>query len=247
MQAFFSQPHLRAAAWSAFHPAPRSPTPCWPRRRPTPFAAGPDLGVLSDDWIGRNPCAGARDSSSRAMHAGTAWTSCRSKNLGNPWVALQGDADKGVPHSIRHETSYPQVRGAAMVHSAQGTRMTLSSSRAGCPNTPPPTTSLPSRIPRPASQPPPAGLSDLPLVEIPPASGQSRPARAPNILCHHHVGRRRLGRLDQDVASALSARASRGGLDSLRYFWTARTPEASPRTSTDVRYYPAHLGKHACC
>jgi type IV secretory pathway VirJ component len=51
--------------------------------------------------------------------------------------------------------------------------------------------------------------------------------------------------LDQDVAAALSAKGIPVvGLDSLRYYWTARTPDGLA-TDTDrmIRYYLAHFGK----
>ena len=51
--------------------------------------------------------------------------------------------------------------------------------------------------------------------------------------------------LDQDIAAALSARGIPVvGLDSLRYYWTARTPQGVA-TDTDrmIRYYLSHFGK----
>lgn len=86
--------------------------------------------------------------------------------------------------------------------------------------------------------PPPASLSDLPLVEVG-AHGDS-PYLA--ILLSGDGG---WAGLDKSVAAAL---ASHGipvvGLDSLRYFWTARTPE---RVTADVDrilgYYAAHWRK----
>ena len=51
--------------------------------------------------------------------------------------------------------------------------------------------------------------------------------------------------LDQDVAAALSAKGIPVvGLDSLRYYWTARTPEGlAADTDRIIRYYLAHFGK----
>jgi type IV secretory pathway VirJ component len=51
--------------------------------------------------------------------------------------------------------------------------------------------------------------------------------------------------LDQDIAAALSARGIPVvGLDSLRYFWTARTPDSvAADTDRMIRYYLAHFGK----
>jgi type IV secretory pathway VirJ component len=51
--------------------------------------------------------------------------------------------------------------------------------------------------------------------------------------------------LDQDVAAALSAQGIPVvGLDSLRYYWTARTPDGlAADTDRMIRYYLAHFGK----
>ena len=51
--------------------------------------------------------------------------------------------------------------------------------------------------------------------------------------------------LDQDVAGALSAQGIPVvGLDSLRYYWTARTPSGlAADTDRMIRYYLAHFGK----
>jgi type IV secretory pathway VirJ component len=51
--------------------------------------------------------------------------------------------------------------------------------------------------------------------------------------------------LDQDVAAALSAKGIPVvGLDSLRYYWTARTPDGlAADTDRIIRYYLSHFGK----
>jgi type IV secretory pathway VirJ component len=51
--------------------------------------------------------------------------------------------------------------------------------------------------------------------------------------------------IDQAVAAALSARGIPVvGLDSLRYYWTARTPSGvASDTDRMIRYYLAHFGK----
>ncbi len=53
--------------------------------------------------------------------------------------------------------------------------------------------------------------------------------------------------IDQAVAAALSARGIPVvGLDSLRYYWTARTPSGvASDTDRMIRYYLAHFGKAA--
>jgi type IV secretory pathway VirJ component len=70
--------------------------------------------------------------------------------------------------------------------------------------------------------PPPAALNDLPIIEIPATPGTPASDRLAIMLS----GDGGWAGLDKDVAAAL---ASEGipvvGVDSLRYFWTARTPD----------------------
>jgi len=85
---------------------------------------------------------------------------------------------------------------------------------------------------------PPASLSDLPVVEVPAAGGAPRGGRFAILLS----GDGGWAGISQGIAAALA----RGGIpvagfDSLRYFWTARTPQ---RVADDldrlIRYYAAH-------
>jgi len=72
---------------------------------------------------------------------------------------------------------------------------------------------------RPA--PPPASLSDLPIIEIPAEAGTAASGRLAIMLS----GDGGWAGLDKEVAAALAAQGIPVvGLDSLRYFWTARTP-----------------------
>jgi type IV secretory pathway VirJ component len=92
--------------------------------------------------------------------------------------------------------------------------------------------------PRAALPPPPATLADLPLVEAP-ATGASDTFA---VLLSGDGG---WAGLDKDVAAALAARGIPVvGLDSLRYFWQARTPDALAADLDRVlRYYAAHWHK----
>jgi type IV secretory pathway VirJ component len=89
--------------------------------------------------------------------------------------------------------------------------------------------------------PPPAALSDLPIIEV-----ASQPSQAPSdafaIIMSGDGG---WAGLDQDVAAALSAKGIPVvGLDSLRYYWTARTPQSvAADTDRMIRYYLAHFDK----
>jgi len=92
---------------------------------------------------------------------------------------------------------------------------------------------------KPSAPAAPADLGGLPVIEVPPKAGVA-PADAFAILISGDGG---WAGLDQEVAGALSAKGIPViGLDSLRYFWTARTPEsAAADTDRIIRYYQAKL------
>jgi len=174
------------------------------------------------------------------------------KNLANPWLALQGGDDRECPVSeAQHFIS--QVHGAASVIlprvgqdfaplSGWMPQFTAAFNRLAAQN--------PTR-----TAPPPAGLSDLPVIEIPAQSvaqpQTAQPGVAPSSAAPSDIfaiimsGDGGWAGLDQDVAAALSAKGIPVvGLDSLRYYWTARTPDGlAADTDRMIRYYLAHYGK----
>jgi len=90
---------------------------------------------------------------------------------------------------------------------------------------------------------PPAGLSDLPVVEVScataaqpgamPPGGRPADAAWSNTFAIIMSGDGGWAGLDHDVAAALSANGVPVvGLDSLRYYWTARTPNGVAATPT---------------
>jgi type IV secretory pathway VirJ component len=93
---------------------------------------------------------------------------------------------------------------------------------------------------------PPADLSDLPVIEIAAQPGAVPTATAPlDSFAIIMSGDGGWAGLDQDVAAALSAKGIPVvGLDSLRYYWTARTPDGvAADTDRLIRYYLGHFGK----
>ena len=86
--------------------------------------------------------------------------------------------------------------------------------------------------------PPPASLADLPIIEA--SAGGSG-----ELFAVFLSGDGGWAGIDKNVAAALVARGiAVAGLDSLRYFWTPRTPQALA-TDLDriVRYYAFHWKK----
>ena len=176
------------------------------------------------------------------------------KSLANPWVDLEtpdGPVPDGpAPGSAQAErASCTSSATRAFISQVQGAATVL------LPNAGRDFASLPGWMPsflaaygklaapNPAlrAAAPPAGLSDLPIVEVP---AQAVPA-APDVFALIMSGDGGWAGLDQDVATALSAKGIPVvGLDSLRYYWTARTPEGlAADTDRIIRYYAAHLGK----
>jgi type IV secretory pathway VirJ component len=165
------------------------------------------------------------------------------KSLDNPWLNLSGDADRACPATAA-QSFIAQVRGAALLtlpkvgHDLTAPARWLPPFTAGYNKL---AAQNPTRV-----APPPAGLSDLPVIEIPaqPGVGPSAAARLDSfaIIMSGDGG---WAGLDQDVAAALSAKGIPVvGLDSLRYYWTARTPEGlAVDTDRMIRYYLGHFGK----
>jgi type IV secretory pathway VirJ component len=152
------------------------------------------------------------------------------KSLSNPWVTIQTPQDLACSATLVHEF-VSQVHGAAMASvedagfksfNAAFARLTAARSSA--------------RV-----APPPAALADLPVVEVAAQPG-SPPSDSFAIIMSGDGG---WAGLDQDVAAALSAKGiAVAGLDSLRYYWTARTPEGlAADTDRMIRYYLSRFGK----
>ncbi len=90
---------------------------------------------------------------------------------------------------------------------------------------------------RAALPPPPTDLSDLPLIEVPAAA-----AGHPDTFAVLLSGDGGWAGLDKQVAATLAARGVPVvGLDSLRYFWKARTPE---QLATDLARVLEHYSRH---
>jgi type IV secretory pathway VirJ component len=179
------------------------------------------------------------------------------KSLGNPWLNLQGEADRICPARTAQQF-ISEVKGAASV-TLPKVGHDFASPAAWIPQFTAGYAKLAAQNPTQMA-PPPAGLSDLPIVEIPAhpvaqdaasppgaaTPGSATPASAPSdafaIIMSGDGG---WAGLDQDVAAALSARGIPVvGLDSLRYYWTARTPDGlAADTDRIIRYYLAHFAK----
>jgi type IV secretory pathway VirJ component len=92
---------------------------------------------------------------------------------------------------------------------------------------------------RVADAPPPASLADLPIVE-------TRAAGTSDLFAVFLSGDGGWAGIDKNVAAALVARGiSVAGVDSLRYFWSARTPQGlAADLDRILRYYAFHWKKN---
>lgn len=179
--------------------------------------------------------------------AHTLMTFTPTPSLRAPWTVIQGAparAPRGVPAAACADDAIRQF--VARVPGAQFTRLTHDDHATASPQAR--MTALKAayevmRARRTAAStpPPPAAVSDLPVVEVPAAPG----APASDELAIFISGDGGWAGIDKDVGAALAkAGVPVVGVDSLRYFWTARTPA---RTAADIdrliRFYTAHWKK----
>ena len=155
--------------------------------------------------------------------------------LSLPWVNLTGDMDDVCPAPVAR-AFMRQVAGAQMVvlprvdhHFADEGRWAPALRTAFAKVS----VGRSARLP-----PPPATLADVPLVEMP-ANGSG------DLFAVFLSGDGGWAGIDKQVASALTAHGIPvAGLDSLRYFWSARTPAGLARDlDRTLRYYAAHWHK----
>jgi type IV secretory pathway VirJ component len=151
------------------------------------------------------------------------------KSLANPWVALQTQSTKSCAAAAAQFVS--QVQGAA-----SATLPTI-----GMPSFNAAFAKLAAATARARAAPPPAALGDLPVVEVAAQPGVAQSDEFALIMS----GDGGWAGIDQDIAAALPATGIPVvGLDSLRYYWTARTPDGlAADTDKLIRYYLAHFSK----
>jgi type IV secretory pathway VirJ component len=179
------------------------------------------------------------------------------KQLANPWVLLQGELDHECDSSSAG-AFIANMPGAALAVLPQ-TGHTYQPPERWLPQFLAAFDTLVKRSSAALTPPAPVDLGDLPVVEVPAQSGGPAQPAGPTqpgaaaqpgaatadafaIILSGDGG---WAGLDKDVALALSARGIPVvGLDSLRYFWSARTPDGlTADIDRMIRYYAAHLNK----
>jgi type IV secretory pathway VirJ component len=193
------------------------------------FAGALSLGFCPDLNLAKPLCKGSGlEFTHNARGAGA--TLLPINKLGNPWVILQSSKNPACPVDVTRDF-VSKVHGAAMAVLPQLSAAPVSAAF----------TTLAAANATHGVTPPPEALGDLPVIEVP-AQSAAAPSDAFAILMSGDGG---WAGLDQDIAAALSARGIPVvGLDSLRYYWTARTPQGvAADTDRMIRYYLSHFGK----
>jgi type IV secretory pathway VirJ component len=214
------------------------------------FAAALTLGFCPIFNLGKPLCKGSGLESIPGKQGGVEFLPIQ--YLGNSWLDLHTEVGRSCP-AVAARDFISRVRGAAIVMPPKAGH-----DFASLPDWIPQFTAgynkLAADNPAMHVAPPPASLSDLPVVEVPaqivaappgtPPSSAAQAARS-DVFAIIMSGDGGWAGLDQDVAAALSARGIPVvGLDSLRYYWTARTPDGlAADTDRMIRYYLAHFGK----
>jgi type IV secretory pathway VirJ component len=155
--------------------------------------------------------------------------------LALPWINLTGDLDEVCP-AVDAQRFIARSPGAQMVllrnvdhgfEDKNGWARELSTALAKV-----------SAANVAALPPPPASLADVPVVEVP-AGGSS------NLFAVLLSGDGGWAGIDKELAAALAAHGIPvAGIDSLRYFWSPRTPEGLAHdVDRTLRYYGAHWHK----
>jgi len=208
------------------------------------FAGALSLGFCPDLDLAKPLCKGSGlEFSGNARGAGV--TLLPIGHLGNPWVVLQSSKNQACPAAATRDF-VAKVHGAAMavVPEPSGAPVNAAFAKLAGAN-----------LTRGVA-PPPAALGDLPVIEVPAQPVAAPIAAAPTAAAPSAAapsdafaiimsGDGGWAGLDQDIAAALSARGIPVvGLDSLRYYWTARTPDSvAADTDRMIRYYTSHFGK----
>jgi type IV secretory pathway VirJ component len=155
--------------------------------------------------------------------------------LQTPWIAFQGEIDQvcdpGAVARFAGETGHARV--VMLPHVGHG----FSVQRNWMPQFRQAFAGLVADTGAAPARPPVAGLTDLPLVEVPAA----HPGKTFAVMVSGDGG---WASIDRSVAEALAADGiPTVGLDSLRYFWTRRDPDEAGRDLTRiVDHYMAAWG-----
>ena len=194
------------------------------------FEAGLSLGFSPRLALGTPPCAINALREYAETEAGIVDLAPPTKALANPWIAVQDDSQgskaigatrafvQRVPHAEWIPLSADSSGAASMAAFEHAYRKLA--------------------VPQVVLGAPPQQLSDLPIVEVPVKESGNRFA----VLLSGDGG---WAGIDKSLGAAFAAQGVPvAGFDSLRYFWSARTPdELAADLDRVIRYYAARWGR----
>lgn len=195
------------------------------------FSAGLSLGFCPQLMVKTPPCSahgGVRSKRASASHSVNLVPP--STGLASPWIAVQGGS----------RTTCAPATSRAFVQRVQGAEWVDLAAKSS------PADSMAAferayrklAVPQSTLGAPPAQLADLPIVEVPATGTGNRFA----VLLSGDGG---WAGIDKSLGAALAAQGVPvAGFDSLRYFWSARTPdELATDLDRVIRYYAARWGR----
>ena len=199
------------------------------------FAGALTLGFCPETSLHKALCKGQALQSERTANQALRYLPV--PQLDDPWVTLQGMHDDrcGVD-AIREFTAH--MRGAAVVALPE---VDLDAPNRWLAPLLAAFDTLAQRTARDVAPRAPVALGNLPVVEVP-ARADAPPTDLLAIILSGDGG---WAGLDKEVAQALAEHGIPvAGLDSLRYFWSARTPQGlAGDLDRMIRYYIDHFGK----
>lgn len=198
------------------------------------------MGFSPDTRLSKPLCRGSGLDSTRPSGTDSAVIRyLAAPRLSDPWLLFQSTDDPAT--SAAEAARYiGATQGAALV-TLTGVHADYSPEETWAPKLLAAFDTLVTRTAAATLPPAPAALGDLPVVEVPAQPGTASGDTFAIIMS----GDGGWAGLDKEVADALSTHGIPVvGLDSLRYFWGARTAEGLARdTDHMIRYYLAHLAK----
>lgn len=203
------------------------------------FAGALTLGFCPTTTLRKPLCKGSGLEFTRPAGDSKLRYSAASK-LDSPWVLFQGEHD-ALCNARSAAEFIATLQGAALVSVPQIEPESTASAAQWMPQLLAAYDTLAARSAHRLAPPAPVALGNLPIVEVPAQPGTA----ATDTFAIVMSGDGGWAGLDKEVADALSAHGTPVvGLDSLRYFWSARTPEGlAADTDRMIRYYLEHLGK----
>ncbi|GAC1627614.1 MAG: virulence factor family protein [Nevskia sp.] len=196
------------------------------------FAGALTLGFCPDLNLHKPLCKGSGIEFAKRSD-GTGVDFLAAKKLGDPWITLHGAIDQvcDVPATRAFVAKVPKAEFVELPKVGHGfsvpTNWEAQYEAAFAKLT---SVTSPKTVP-----PPPASLSGLPVIEIPAKAG----APTSDVFALLISGDGGWAGIDKEVAASLSAKGIPVvGIDSLRYFWTPRTPEVlAADVEKILRYY----------